>query len=789
MEEDVRKEYEKIKDVMSEEDFLKELEEKKKNYEDVDFMDDIVLARLITGKYIDEKNEGIVSGDNIKIGDLEAGQDHVTVIGRVMSVANTKSFKTRKGKDGKLCNVQLADDTGQKKVVFWTQNIPLLKNVSEGDVIQINDVDVKEGFNNADEIHLQPRSTINKKNPDDYPDFPEYKEDITDIGSISLDDNKVIIIGRIIRKGRVNTFERDGREGKVTSLELQDGTGKIQYSLWNKDVDLIDTLELDVGDSIKVLNAVVRENRNEIALTHRNSKIIKGDFDVPEMEETLFKIGDAEEKNDVTLIGLVSKIQDTITFERKDGTEGYVKTIEILDDTGSIRVTLWGNDTKLDIKKGDILKVSGGNIEYDDYSTSGYRVNTNWQSSFTINPKEPADLIAVLEEYKMSLGPRKIEQVQQAEEDGEEFDIIGRVLSIQDVREFQRDDNSIGLVRSVDFADETGLITLSLWDDKANEDLEIGHAYLIENARTRLGMYDIQLNIGKTSRIIPLNEEESKYISSLETLENVVYNTRTIDELDEDDQNIKLIGRILSVNEIREFERDDGSKGSVRNMEIADNTGSIRVANWSPDSSKEFKIGDPIKLINPRVTFNGDHLELSINGSSNISEITDKEIKSLPSFEDIQDSIYVSKTIETIEDDDTNIRVSGTLNNLSANNLLLARCPNCNSRLDKDEEGYYCQYCGEAIDEPSYLLMLPGMLSDDTGDIQITFFSRLVEELLDLKQDEIIKLVDDSGDLGPLEGKVENLEGMNIDIIADVNFNDFDEELRLSPKKIISKSY
>ena len=53
MEEDVRKEYEKIKDVMSEEDFLKELDEKKKNYEDVDFMDDIDLARLITGKYID----------------------------------------------------------------------------------------------------------------------------------------------------------------------------------------------------------------------------------------------------------------------------------------------------------------------------------------------------------------------------------------------------------------------------------------------------------------------------------------------------------------------------------------------------------------------------------------------------------------------------------------------------------------------------------------------------------------------------------------------------------------
>ena len=85
--------------------------------------------------------------------------------------------------------------------------------------------------------------------------------------------------------------------------------------------------------------------------------------------------------------------------------------------------------------------------------------------------------------------------------------------------------------------------------------------------------------------------------------------------------------------------------------------------------------------------------------------------------------------------------------------------------------------------------MLPGMISDETSEMQITFFGKLVEELLELSQEEIVDIVSKEGDIGPLEGKVENLEGMQIDLIADVRFNEFDEELRLNPKKIISKSF
>lgn len=791
MDEEIKEEYEKIKDVMSEDEFLKLLEEKKKSYDNIDFMDDVDIARLITGEYIQESVESKTEGVINKLADLEAGQEHITVIGKVMSIANQKTFKTRKGNEGKLCNINIADDTANMRVTFWTNNIPLLNNFKEGDVIQINNVSAKEGFNKKIEIQLENNSTIHVLNSEDYPDFPEYKEIITNIEDISLDYETVNIIARIAKLGRITTFNGRNGEGQVTNLKLQDATGSIQYTLWNKDINLIDSLNLEQGDSVKILNASVGENRNEITLTHRNSKIIKGDYDLPEVEVSpLLKIGDAEEINDVTLIGMVSKIQDTITFQRQDGSDGYVKAIEITDDTGSIRVTLWNKDTNLDIKKGDILKIVGGNIEYDDYSSSGYNVNTNWETNIIINPTEPAELIEFLQNNLAGrFGPVKIEQVQGVDEDGEEVDICGRIITIGDVREFQRDDGTIGKVKSVDFADETGLITLSLWDEKSDEDLNVGQAYLIENARTRLGMYEIQLNIGKTSRIIPLNEEESKYIASIDTLEELIYEHKTISELDEDDQNIKVIGRILSVSNITTFVRQDGTEGSVRNIEIADTTGSIRLAIWNPNPDQKLNVSDPIKIINPRVTYNNDSMELSLNNSSGISEPSEKELKSLPSFEELQDIIYVSKTIDSIEDDDKNIKISGNLVNISSNNILLTKCPTCNSTLQHDEEGYYCEYCGEEIDEPKYTLMLPAMLTDETSEINITFFGDLVENLLEMSLQDVINIVSEEGDLGPLEGKVENLEGIHLDLIADVTFNEYDEELRLRPKKILSKSF
>ncbi|MCL2115339.1 MAG: OB-fold nucleic acid binding domain-containing protein [Methanobrevibacter sp.] len=789
MDTELKEEYDRIKDRISEEEFLNKMEAMKKDYEDVSFMNELDIARMIVGTFINEKNEPIADKEEFamdKISKLESGAQNLSVIGRVMGISNPKNFKSRKGKAGKLCNLKLTDDTGEIRVVLWTENIKLLKKVEEGDIIQINKVEVKDGYREK-EIHLQPRSTIESLDAGDFPDFPEYSENITPINEISP-DGEVNIIARIRRVPSIRTYERNGKEGQVSSLELQDGTGKISYTLWNRDVDLIEDLELKEGDSVKILSAQVRERNDEISLSHWDGRIIKGDFEVPDLDEKILKIADLQEMKDVTLIGIVTKIQDTITFERADGSSGFVKSIEMADDTGSIRVTLWGDDTQLEINKGDIIKLMGGNVEFDEYTSSGYRVNTNWNTHILTNPDEDSNLIEVLKEYQNQLGPIKIEAVHQIEEDSEEVDIIGRIISLNEPREFQRDDGTMGIVRSGDFADETGLIRLSFWDEKAHSNLQPGLPFQIENARTKMGLYSVELNIGKTARIIPLTEEDTGDLPSFEELEDMIYVNKKIEDLEEDDRNIRVVARIVDLQDPIEFQRQDGSPGLVRGMEIGDDTGSMRASLWDDRANILYEVGDPIKIENPRVTFRNENLELNIGNNAKIENVSENDLKELPTFEELEEILYKSKSIEELEDGDRNIKVSGTIEEAFGNKILSARCPSCNNRLEQTDDEYICDYCGEDVDKPKYLLMIPTRLKDDTGDIQVTFFSKLAENLLNMTTEEIAKIVEDSGDEGVLEGKVEDLNGLTLKLIADVSFDEYNEEIRLSPKKILSKT-
>jgi replication factor A1 len=755
-------------------------------------MNDIDIARMIVGTFIDEEPEmKSEKSSNVmdKISKLESGAKDLSVIGRVMGISNPKKFVTRKGKAGKLCNIQLADDTAEARVVLWTENIKLLKNIKEGDVIQVNKVDVKDGYRSSLELHLQPRSTIEVLDSSDYPAFPEYQENITQISDI-IPEESVNIVGRIVRITSTRTFDKNGKEGKVRSLELQDQSGKITYTLWNNDVELIEDLDLHEGDSIKILSAQARERDGDISISHWDGRIIKdNDLDLPEFEEKITKIAEASEIKDVTLMGIITKILDTITFQRQDGSTGYVKSIEIADDTGAIRVTLWGDDTNLDLNKGDIVKITGGNIEFDEYSTSGYKVNTTWNTRIIKNPDDgdPA-LINLLNEYQNQLAPVKIEHVQEFEEDGEEIDVFGRVMNITDPREFQREDGTQGIVRSADLADETGVVRVSFWDDKANSSILPGTPILIENARTRMGLYSVELNVGRTTRVIQKSEKEAEDLPSFSELEDMIYTSKKIAELDEDDRNIRLIARIFDLQDPVEFQRQDGNVGLVRTLDLGDDTGSIRASFWDDKAEIAYDLGDPLKIENPRVVFRNDQLELSIGNNTKVSKVGENELEDLPSFEELQDTVYVSKNIEDLEDDDRNVKITGRINEVNSDKLISPRCPGCNNRLEQVDGDYVCDYCGDDFDKPKYLLMIPARIEDDTGDIQITFFSKLAEELLGMTTDEVAEVFESSGDENPLAAKADDLEGLELIVVADVNFDDYNEEIRLNPKKIVSKN-
>lgn len=795
--------WEKVQDALSKDEFIDKFNKFKEEYKDASFFSDKDFIDMVVNPFTGEETKGETVADfdvgtPKTIAEVEPGRQGFSVIARVMSISNPKLFTSRKGEDGKLANMQIADNTGEVRLVLWTENIKHLKHISEGDIVEISDIDCKDGFRGGKEFSLRPRSLLRTidETSENYPkniaEFPVYEENIVSIADI-VPDEKVSIIGRLIRVPTPHSYESNGKKGKVTSLEVQDKTGKIAYTLWNKDVKLINSLDLKEGDIVKILNEQSRERNGEISLSHWDGRILKveGDYDIPEYEENIIKIGNAREINDVTLIGIVTKIQDTIQFDRQDGTKGFVKSIEITDDSGSIRVTLWGDDTKLKVSKGDILKVMGGNIEYDDYATSGYRVNTNWNTELRVNPEGNEDLAEGLNEIASKLGPITIREVQDHEDDGEEVDIIGRLITLNDSHSFQRDDGSTGLVRSGDIADSTGKVRISFWDDKAEASYGIGKAYQIENARTRLGMYEVELNVGKTTRVIELSDAESSDLPSFEELEEQIYEAKKIIDIDEDDMNIKVVARILEIEDTREFERQDGTKGLVRNMTIGDDSGFIAVTLWDDKTNLPYDINEAIKIQNPRINYNdlSNRVELSIGNSTNILQPSYNELTSLPDIDELQNILYTSKDIASLELEDRSVKVKGIFSNPYIERILMPKCPVCNRTLE-DEDEEECPHCGNYIDKPKYLLMLPGKLTDETGEIQVTFFNELVEQLLDMKHDDIVALYEESeGDLGFLETKAMDLEGRTLELLVDVNYNNYDEEIRLRPKKIFKNEF
>lgn len=796
MSEDLQERFDKVKDLISKEEFFERIEKFRQQEIENPFMTDVSLADMVVGELIEEEPERHADPPEFvkPINELEANSRDVTVAGRVVSISNPRSFKTRKGQSGEVCNVELKDNTGEIRAVFWTQNIKLLKNVSEGDIIQIKNVDIKEGYTGL-EANLRQRSTVTHL-PEDSSRYPAYEEEITKIADIQP-ETKVNIIARIIRIPTIRSYEKNGKEGKVASLELQDDSGQISYTLWNKNVELINDLKLEDGDTVKILQAQARQRQNrdgenEISLTHWDGRIIKGDYDVPEIEQEFTPIGDVSEQRDVSIIGVVSRLQDIRVFTRKtDNTEGKLRNFDVRDATDEIRVTVWGDDTNIPINKGDFIKIIGGDVRFDEYTQSQYSMNTNFNTQITVNPENlPIETIDELNAIREELHPVPIGQIQfDYDEDGTEIDIQGRILSLEDPREFQRDDGEVGVVRSALFADESGKVRLSFWNEKAKGDYAVGEAYRIENARTRLGMYSVDLNIGGGSRIIRLSEEQASamFIPELATLEKAIYDYKKIEDLDEEEEDTIIVGRVIELNDIRTFERDNGDTGSVRNIEIADDTGSIRVVLWDNDANRELEMGQPLKLQNPRLTLDMDNrLQATVSGGTTVLDPSEKELENLPSQEELMESIFVAKPIEALLEDDTNVHITARIKEVFSDRILLKKCPNCGENVEESEDEFICDNCGHVFDEPRYTLMIPTRVEDETGEVGVTFFGELAEELIDMKKEEIVSLMADTYDISD---KLQDLVGMTIEIIANVSFNEYTEENRLNPKKLLNKYF
>ncbi len=132
---------------------------------------------------------------------------------------------------------------------------------------------------------------------------------------------------------------------------------------------------------------------------------------------------------DVETVGKIQRKNNISEFQRKDGSLGKVGSILIADETGSIRVVLWGDQTNIleKAKEGDIVKVISGYVR----ENRGFKeIHMNDRSKLMINPDGES-----VGEVKASASSRK--NIKELTENDINVEVFATIVQVFDLRFFE----------------------------------------------------------------------------------------------------------------------------------------------------------------------------------------------------------------------------------------------------------------------------------------------------------------------------------------------------------------
>jgi replication factor A1 len=291
------------------------------------------------------------------IADIETGMEEVKFLAKVTSIGDLRTFeRDGEDEDGHVINVEVADETGQVRLAFWDEQAVSIDDGSldVGEVLRIKGRP-KEGYNGLE-------VSVDKAEPDDDAEIDVEIGGTASIDSLAMGQSDVDVQGIVLGTESIRTFDRDdGSEGRVANLSLGDETGRIRVTLWDDQADRAE--ELDTGTPVEVVDGYVRERDGNLELHVGDRGAVEEIDDEIDFSPETDPIGAVEIDTTVDLGGVVRSVDPTRTFDRDDGSEGQVRNVRVQDDTGDIRVALWGEKADTELGPGDEVFVADAEIQ------------------------------------------------------------------------------------------------------------------------------------------------------------------------------------------------------------------------------------------------------------------------------------------------------------------------------------------------------------------------------------------------------------------------------------------
>ncbi|MFO7832652.1 MAG: single-stranded DNA binding protein [Halohasta sp.] len=338
--------------------------------------DEETAAMLIAHELRDEEVNGIA--------DIEPGMDEVKFLGKIVSIGELREFERdgEDAEDGYVVNMEVADSTGRIRISLWDNQAISAVGDPEGEQhghLDVGDVlriagRPKDGYNGVE-------VSVDKAEPDDDAEVDVEVLDVHRVEDLTLGLSDVNLKGKILDVGTVRTFDRnDGSEGRVSNLAVGDPTGRIRVTMWDEQADLVDDFES--GESVEIVDGYVKERDGSLEL-HVGSRgaVEPLEEDIEYVPETT-DIGSVEIGQTVDIAGGVIEADEKRTFDRDDGSQGQVRNIRLKDESGDIRVALWGEKADKDIELADQVLVTDAEIQ--DGWQDDLEASAGWQSTVSV---------------------------------------------------------------------------------------------------------------------------------------------------------------------------------------------------------------------------------------------------------------------------------------------------------------------------------------------------------------------------------------------------------------------
>jgi len=356
-------------------------------------------------------------GEVETIADIEPGMEEAKFLAKVTSVGDLRTFeRDGEDEDGNVLNIDVADESGSVRVALWGEDaVAGEEELEPGQVLRVKGRP-KDGYNglevSADRVEGEPDADVDV----------EVGGEVT-ADSLTIGQSDVNLRGVVLDTDSIRTFDRDdGSEGRVSNLTLGDETGRVRVTLWDEQADRAE--ELDAGQSVEVVDGYVRERDGSLEL-HVGDRGA-----VDELEETVEFVPEATDIDALELdetadiAGVVRSADPKRTFDRDDGSEGQVRNIRVQDQTGDIRVALWGDKADLDLGPGD--EVFCAEVEIQEGWQDDLEASAGWRSTVTVidgaEPDRGGDS-AGLDEFANGSKPTSGGESEETDaDDGEESD-------------------------------------------------------------------------------------------------------------------------------------------------------------------------------------------------------------------------------------------------------------------------------------------------------------------------------------------------------------------------------